>query len=67
MLAGKARSCRASAGGTQQPVQEVGDGRLPVAKGGGRVVELDGARLFFPDERAGEFTAALVRHLDSLP
>ena len=26
------------------------------------VVEIDGARLFFPDERAAELTAALRRH-----
>jgi pimeloyl-ACP methyl ester carboxylesterase len=31
------------------------------------VVELDGARLFFPDERATEFTAALRRHWDAHP
>jgi pimeloyl-ACP methyl ester carboxylesterase len=31
------------------------------------VVEIDGARLFFPDERATEFTAALRRHWDSHP
>jgi pimeloyl-ACP methyl ester carboxylesterase len=30
--------------------------------GAGEVVEIDGARLFFPDERAAEFTAALRRH-----
>jgi pimeloyl-ACP methyl ester carboxylesterase len=29
------------------------------------VVEIDGARLFFPDERAAEFTAALRRHWDN--
>jgi pimeloyl-ACP methyl ester carboxylesterase len=31
------------------------------------VVELEGARLFFPDERATEFTAALRRHWDKHP
>jgi pimeloyl-ACP methyl ester carboxylesterase len=31
------------------------------------VVEIDGARLFFPDERAAEFTAELRRHWDSHP
>jgi pimeloyl-ACP methyl ester carboxylesterase len=31
------------------------------------VVEIDGARLFFPDERATELTAALRRHWDSHP
>jgi pimeloyl-ACP methyl ester carboxylesterase len=31
------------------------------------VVEIDGGRLFFPDERATEFTAALRRHWDSHP
>ena len=30
--------------------------------GASEVVELDGARLFFPDERAAELTAALRRH-----
>jgi pimeloyl-ACP methyl ester carboxylesterase len=35
---------------------------IPGATG---VVELDGARLFFPDERAGELTAALRRHWDA--
>jgi pimeloyl-ACP methyl ester carboxylesterase len=35
--------------------------------GAGKVVEIDGARLFFPDERAAEFTAALRRHWDSQP
>ncbi len=30
--------------------------------GATEVIELDGARLFFPDERATEFTAALRRH-----
>ena len=29
------------------------------------VVEIDGARLFFPDERAAELTAALRRHWDN--
>jgi pimeloyl-ACP methyl ester carboxylesterase len=29
------------------------------------VVEIDGARLFFPDERATELTAALRRHWDA--
>jgi pimeloyl-ACP methyl ester carboxylesterase len=32
--------------------------------GATEVVELDGARLFFPDERAAELTAALRRHWD---
>jgi pimeloyl-ACP methyl ester carboxylesterase len=31
------------------------------------VIELDGARLFFPDERAAEFTAALRRHWEAHP
>jgi pimeloyl-ACP methyl ester carboxylesterase len=31
------------------------------------VVEIEGARLFFPDERATEFTAALRRHWDANP
>jgi hypothetical protein len=31
------------------------------------VVEIDGARLFFPGERATELTAALHRHWDSHP
>jgi pimeloyl-ACP methyl ester carboxylesterase len=31
------------------------------------VVEIDGARLFFPDERATELTAALRRHWDNHP
>jgi len=31
------------------------------------VVEIDGARLFFPDERATELTAALRRHWDDHP
>jgi pimeloyl-ACP methyl ester carboxylesterase len=31
------------------------------------VIEIDGARLFFPDERAAELTAALRRHWDSHP
>ncbi len=31
------------------------------------VVEIDGARLFFPDERAAEFTVALRRHWDAHP
>jgi pimeloyl-ACP methyl ester carboxylesterase len=35
--------------------------------GAGEVVEIDGARLFFPDERAAEFTAALRRHWDAHP
>ena len=33
--------------------------------GATEVVELDGARLFFPDERAPELTAALRRHWDA--
>jgi pimeloyl-ACP methyl ester carboxylesterase len=37
---------------------------IPGATG---VVEIDGARLFFPDERATEFTAALRRHWDAHP
>ena len=32
--------------------------------GATEVVEFDGARIFFPDERATEFTAALRRHWD---
>jgi pimeloyl-ACP methyl ester carboxylesterase len=35
--------------------------------GATEVVEIDGARLFFPDERAAEFTAALSRHWDAHP
>jgi pimeloyl-ACP methyl ester carboxylesterase len=31
------------------------------------VIEIDGARLFFPDERAPELTAALRRHWDARP
>jgi pimeloyl-ACP methyl ester carboxylesterase len=31
------------------------------------VVEIDGGRLFFPDERATEFTTALRRHWDNHP
>ncbi len=33
--------------------------------GATEVVEIDGARLFFPDERAAELTAALRRHWDA--
>jgi pimeloyl-ACP methyl ester carboxylesterase len=35
--------------------------------GATEVVELDGARLFFPDERAPELTTALRRHWDAHP
>lgn len=35
--------------------------------GATEVVELDGARLFFPDERAAELTAALRRHWAAQP
>jgi pimeloyl-ACP methyl ester carboxylesterase len=35
--------------------------------GATEVIEFDGARLFFPDERATEFTAALRRHWDAHP
>jgi pimeloyl-ACP methyl ester carboxylesterase len=35
--------------------------------GADKVVEIDGARIFFPDERAGELTAALRCHWDSHP
>ena len=35
--------------------------------GAGEVVELVGARIFFPDERAAELTAALRRHWDAHP
>ena len=35
--------------------------------GATEVVEIAGARLFFPDERAAEFTAALRRHWDAHP
>ena len=35
--------------------------------GATEVVEIEGARLFFPDERATEFTAALRRHWDKNP
>lgn len=37
---------------------------IPGATG---IVEIDGGRLFFPDERATELTAALRRHWDSHP
>ena len=36
-------------------------------RGPTEVVEIDGARLFFPDERATELTAALRRHWDDHP
>jgi pimeloyl-ACP methyl ester carboxylesterase len=35
--------------------------------GATEVVELDGARIFFPDERASELTEALRRHWDAHP
>lgn len=35
--------------------------------GAREVVEIEGARLFFPDERAGELTAALLRHWNACP
>ncbi len=35
--------------------------------GATQVIEIDRARLFFPDERAAEFTAALRRHWDAHP
>ena len=35
--------------------------------GAADVVEIDGARLFIPDERAAELTAALRRHWDTRP
>ena len=35
--------------------------------GATEVVEIDGARLFFPDERAAELTAALCRHWHAHP
>ena len=35
--------------------------------GASEVVEIDGGRLFFPDERATEFTAVLRRHWDNHP
>jgi pimeloyl-ACP methyl ester carboxylesterase len=35
--------------------------------GAGEVVEIDGGRLFFPDERAAELTAALRRHWAAYP
>ena len=35
--------------------------------GAADVIEMDGARLFFPDERATELTAALRRHWDAHP
>jgi len=35
--------------------------------GATEVIELEGARLFFPDERATEFTAALRRHWEAHP
>ena len=33
--------------------------------GASEVIEIDGGRLFFPDERAAELTAALRRHWDA--
>jgi pimeloyl-ACP methyl ester carboxylesterase len=35
--------------------------------GASQVIEIDGGRLFFPDERATELTAALRRHWDNHP
>jgi pimeloyl-ACP methyl ester carboxylesterase len=35
--------------------------------GASEVVEIDGGRLFFPDERAAELTAALRRHWEAYP
>jgi pimeloyl-ACP methyl ester carboxylesterase len=35
--------------------------------GASEVVEIDGGRLLFPDERAVELTAALRRHWDAHP
>jgi pimeloyl-ACP methyl ester carboxylesterase len=35
--------------------------------GASEVVEIDGGRLFFPDERAAELTAALRRHWEAHP
>jgi pimeloyl-ACP methyl ester carboxylesterase len=35
--------------------------------GATEVVEIEGARLFFPDERASELTAALARHWEACP
>ena len=35
--------------------------------GASEVVEIDGGRLFFPDERAAELTAALRRHWAAHP
>jgi pimeloyl-ACP methyl ester carboxylesterase len=35
--------------------------------GASEVVEIEGGRLFFPDERASELTAALRRHWDACP
>jgi pimeloyl-ACP methyl ester carboxylesterase len=40
---------------------------LDTIPGATDVVELEGARLFFPDERASELTAALRRHWDAHP
>jgi pimeloyl-ACP methyl ester carboxylesterase len=37
---------------------------IPGAAG---VVEIEGGRLFFPDERAGELTEALRRHWQAHP
>ena len=47
----------------EQAAQEAGD-TIP---GATEVVEIDGGRLFFPDERAGELTAALRRHWEANP
>ena len=38
-----------------------------IIPGASEVVELAGARIFFPDERAAELTAALRRHWDAHP
>jgi pimeloyl-ACP methyl ester carboxylesterase len=38
-----------------------------IIPGATEVVELSGARIFFPDERATELTAALRRHWDTHP
>ena len=35
--------------------------------GATEVIELDGARLFFPDEQAAELALALARHWDAHP
>ena len=72
---GRQRGQSSTGAGTQQATLIVwGTGRRKWAywlrgtiPGATDVVEIDGARLFFPDERATEFTAALRRHWDAHP